>query len=480
MMKNFVEKSKVGVLMFGSERFKKLGVGLQQGSYEERKHEDSSLTLGQLKELFTVVFPGIVYSKEDIQQAIDSFFIQKVDFIIVEFLSWSEDFAWIRFLRDMPEIPIVFINPVKKKVSFQSTTDENDFIDFLCSGTLVGSMQASGSIPRIGRNKIKIVIGSREEIIDQIIVFSKAAKTKRILLQSKFGLLANYNDLMWSTYIDPYNLFAKIGPELQYIAYSTYSDEISLVSDGDTKLYQDELVSLYKVGKEVDPVQFFESVRASIALARLIKENDIDGMIFNDLDPAMFKLVGLRPGFYHPSINNRSSVLVPEADTGACVMMYVLKQISGKHVNFIEPFHIEYADNTFAGGHAGPIDYNDPNHLQNVIISRDVRFAKSNYKYAGAPFAWYRISPGRKTMAHFSEINGKYKLVCCLVDSLDGKHILESYSHSIFKPLIPVKEFFNKILTIGTTQHFAIVDGNFLEELKVFAEIMEFEYHEIN
>jgi len=82
-------------------------------------------------------------------------------------------------------------------------------------------------------------------------------------------------------------------------------------------------------------------------------------------------------------------------------------------------------------------------------------------------------------MAHFSENNGSYKLVCTQVDAIPGEHTLASYSHGIFKPLIPVKEFFEKILNIGTTQHFALVDGDYRKELSILADIMGFEFHNI-
>lgn len=194
----------------------------------------------------------------------------------------------------------------------------------------------------------------------------------------------------------------------------------------------------------------------------------------------MFKLIGLRAGFYHPYFNRNLSVLVPEADIGAGLITYILKLLSGKHVNFLEPFHIESDFGTFAGGHAGPNDHNDPDYARNVVIARDVRFAKTNYKYAGAPFAWYRISPGRKTMAQLVEENGKYKLVCTLVDSLEGKHLLATYSHSIFRPVVPVNRLFEEIIRIGTTQHFGLVDGDYMDDLALLAELMGFEYYAIN
>ena len=254
---------------------------------------------------------------------------------------------------------------------------------------------------------------------------------------------------------------------------------IDAVSDEELQAYCGELTSRYKMMDDVARDKFEASVRASIGLQKMAERSDIDVMVFNDIDRAMFELVGLRAGFYHPWFNDNCSVLVPEADIGAGLITYLLKLISGKNVNFLEPFHIESDYGTFAGGHAGPNDHNDPAWQQNVVIARDVRFAKTSYKYAGAPFAWYRISPGRKTMAQLVECDGRYKLVATLVDSLEGDHILATYSHSIFRPVVPVERLFEEILKIGTTQHFAIVDGDYLRELGMLAEIMDFEYHEI-
>jgi len=473
------EKAKAGLLLIASPRFKDLGNGLIRGSYNDRKTGEVEEIISSLRATIDVITPGIVYEREEMQSAMDLFITEKVDFVVAEFLSWSEDFAWVRFLRDMPEIPILFVNPVKDKMSFDSTLDENDFVDFLCNGTLVGSLEASGSISRMERKNLKIVMGSRGQIIEEIISFSKAAKVRSVLRQSTFGLLSSYNELMWSTYLDPYNFFTRIGPEVRFISYSKLAEEIENVTDTEAKAYQEELISKYSVLDDVDDDKFLASVRASVGIAKLTQKLGLDVMVFNDVDSAMFEIIGLRPGFYHPSFEQHLSVLVPEADMGAGLITFIMKMISGKHVSFIEPFHIEEAENTFAAGHAGPNDHTDPDFARNVIIARDVRFAKTSYKYAGAPFAWYRIPAGRKTMAQFVECNGKYKLVCTLVDSLEGKHLFASYSHGIFRPLIPVKKMFEQILKIGTTQHFAIADGDYRKELSTLAEIMGFEYYEI-
>lgn len=471
-------KPKAGLFLIGSPRFKNLS-GPKRGSYGEKKEIVAAQIVESLSFL-DLKYSGIIYEREDAQRAIDLFFAEKVDFIIAEFLSWSEDFAWIRFLRDCPDIPIIFCNVAKPRMAFDTTLDEDDFIEYLCSGTLVGSLEASGSIARVPRGNVKTVMGTREQVNDQIRIFARAAYTKAILRQSNVGLMANMNEAMWSTYIDNYDIFTKIGPEMHYIPSSDYKDAIDSLTDAQVKEYADSLTSRFRMMADVDYEKFIGCVKASLAIKTLAEERDIDVYIYNDIDPSTFKVAGCRAGFYHDWFNENNSVLVPEADTGAGLATYILKLVSGGlNVNFIEPFHIEDDFGTFAGGHAGPNDHTDPEWKDNVLIARDVRFAKTKYKYAGAPFGWYRFSPGLKTTAGLFEQDGKYKLVCFLAESLPGEHILATYSHSIFRPQVPVKSLFEQLLKIGVTQHYAITDGDWTRELEAFAGIMGFEFHYI-
>lgn len=470
-------KAKAGLLLIASPRFKNLS-GPERGTYGERKE----LAVRDIKasmDFLDIVDPGIVYEREDAQKAMDLFYDEKVDFIYAEFLSWSEDFAWIRFLRDCPDIPMLFCNVAKPKMTFETTIDEDDFIDYLCAGTLVGSLEGSGSIRRVPRKNVKTVMGTRGQITEKVRTFAKAAKTRAILRHSNVGLMANMNEAMWSTYIDNYDLFTKIGPEIHYIPYSDYGTEIESLTDAEVKEYADELTSKYKMMDDVEYDKFIGCVKATLGIRKLAEKNDIDCYVYNDIDRATFCVAGCRAGFYPQWFNDNLSVLVPEADIAAGLITYIMKLISGKNVNFIEPFHIEDDFGTFAGGHAGPNDHNDPDWQENVVIARDVRFAKTSWKYAGAPFAWNRFSPGMKTVAGLYEEDGRYKLITFQAESLPGKHLLATYSHSVFRPVVPVKELFEQILRIGATQHYAIVDGDIRPELEDFAQMMGFEFYNI-
>ena len=476
-VKDKQRKPRAGLLLIASPRFKNLS-GPKRGTYGERK----DIAVRQIKstlDFLDLVDPGIVYEREDAEKAMDLFWNSKVDFIYAEFLSWSEDFAWIRFLRDCPDIPIIFCNVAKPRMSFETTLDEDDFVDYLCAGTLVGSLEGSGSLKRIPRKRVRTVMGTRAQVTEKVRVYAQAARARAIMRRSTVGLMANMNEAMWSTYIDNYDLFTKIGPEIHYLPYSDYGAEIEALTPEEVQAYADELTGRYRMMEDVEYDKFIGCVKATLAIKKMAQKNDIDCFVYNDIDQATFRTAGCRAGFYPRWFNDNVSVLVPEADIGAGLATYLLKLLTGKNVNFIEPFHIEDDFGTFAGGHAGPNDHNDPEWQDNVIIARDVRFAKTSWKYAGAPFAWYRISPGMKTVAGIYEQEGRYKLVTFMAESLPGKHLLATYSHTIFKPELPVKELFERVLKVGVTQHYAIVDGDVRPQLEAFAEMMGFDYFDI-
>jgi L-arabinose isomerase len=353
--------------------------------------------------------------------------------VLCSFLSWSEDATWIYFLREIYELPLAYYLPVLDKMPYENTRDENDFIEFLSQGGLVGTLVGSGSIARFNR-KVEVIADDFESAKSKLDTFFRAARTRSRLRNAHFGLLANYNEIMWGTYVDPYDIFARIGPELHFISYARLHEEIAGVGDAAAAAYMAELSRLYTVEPDVDKKLFIESARASLALAEIQDKFQLDALVLNDVSPELFRTIGLRPGFYPTRFHEHDAVLVPEGDMGAGIMAYMLRQLTGKHISYAEPFYIEKASGSFAAGHAGPHDYTDERYRHLVRISRDVRFAKSPYKYAGAPFAWYRIAPGLKTFAHFSEANGRFKIVCFTAESLPGEHALCSYSHSDFKP----------------------------------------------
>ena len=468
--------AKIGLLLIGSPRFKQLGEGTEHGTYGERKLIEEKEIIKNLEKMGEVVYTGITYEREDVDKAISAFFNEKVDCVIASYLSWAEDFAWIRFLRNMPEMPVLLASFVREGVYVTDTNDEDQFLDFLSAGALVGVQESSGDFARFNRPMKDTILGTMDVVMEKAKVFIAAAKARSVLRDSTVGLLACFNEAMWSTYLDPYNVFQKVGPELHFLSVAELCDEIEQVTDEELKKVTDEIKASFKFYPNVDYEKFDASVKASIAVEKLSAKYGLDLTVLNDIDTVLFGHVGLRPGFM-PTTAESKLTCVPEGDIGNGLATYILRLLSGgKRANFIEPFYIVKNRNCIACGHAGPNDYRGD--ANGTIVARDERFAKSKWKYAGAPFAWYVFPEGEYTVLHMSENNGKMKMVCLKLTAIPTKHYLASYSHADFvhETLSP-EEVWNELIKIGVNQHYGIVPGDYTKEVEQLADMLGFEYH---
>ena len=466
---------KIGIILVSPPRFHDLGVGTKNGPYSERKEKVAKELLTHFDYAKTI-FPGIIYSKEDMEKAIIQMKSEDVDMIFTHFLSWADDFAWVRFLRDIGDMPIMYATIVRDKLGFENSFTEDSFIEFLTAGGLVGSLEGSGDIARLKKGQVKIVLGSKEEVMSACKEMAQICALRHELRHRSIALLPSFNEAMWSTYVDPYDIFTKIGPEIRFLSIVELSEIMDAIDDEECNKLTKDILSKYEVKGTIDEEKMAASVKGSLALEKIARKYDSELLVLNDIDKVLQRTIGLRPGFT-PCPGTDDVLVVPEGDIGAGLCAYILKKLTSQHVSFIEPFHIDAQTGTFAAGHAGPNDYTDE--LGKTMIATDTRFAKSNLKYAGAPFANHVFSPGEKTMIHLSENNGRFKLVATTVEVLESNHFLDGYSHGLFKHHMPVNEFFQKLLEIGVTQHYAITAGNLLSKMRLLAEIMGFDYYEI-
>ncbi len=473
---NILNKPKIGMLFIGAERFRPLGEGTADGKYEARKEIEHKKYIEKISEFASVESCGMIYTREQAEFAALDFSQKNVDCIVAIFMSWAEDYAWISFLRKMSsETPLMLASIVRDGIDITDTHDENQFVDFLSAGALVGFLEASGSVRRFEKNKTAIEIGVLSEISEKIKVFANAARVRNVLSKSTISLLACYNEAMYSTYVDPYNVYMKLGARLKFLSVADLEAGVENITSEEVESQIMRLCSTYRILDNVDEEKFKASVRATLAMERLASENDTNLLVLNDIDTVLFSHIGLRPGF-SPLSENYNTVTVPEGDIGGGLAVYILSLLTGRKANFIEPFYINKTTNTFAAGHAGPNDYTECS--ENVVIARDERFSKSKWKYAGAPFAWYVFPEGEKTMLHMSEENGRMKMVACLVDCLPTKHYLASYSHADFRhKTLSCEELFKMIARTGVNQHFGIAPGNVLSELRELSKLMDFDLY---
>ncbi len=110
-------------------------------------------------------------------------------------------------------------------------------------------------------------------------------------------------------------------------------------------------------------------------------------------------------------------------------------------------------------------------------IARDVRFAKSSYKHAGAPFAWCIFPPGEKAMLHCSQGPERLKMIVTQVEALPCEHFITGYSHGLLRPVSGSSEaLFDRLVGIGVTQHYALAPGDYTQECECLARMLGFDF----
>ncbi len=471
-------KSKIGLFFISCRRFIELGKDTIDGSYLQRIKKETAYIKNTMCEQVDIIDPGEIFNDNDMKRALNLFKTESVDCILCLFHSWSEDNVWIKFLRDSdPNIELIYFYPAKDSISYADCSDDNDFMQFLTDGGLVGSLVGSGSIRKFNRDA-KIIVGTIDDVFEEIVEYANLCKIKNILKDSHLCVVPTFNEIMWNTYFNPYRIFQS-GPEISFYSYQELKDISEAIDEKEILIYQNELKQKYEMIETVEDEKFKASVRYSLGLDKLMDRYDLDGMTFNDVSTELFESIGLRPGFYPNAINEKLRFVCPEGDLGIALGIYILKLLTKKQVNVIEPFYIDKSRNIFCAGHAGPNDYNDEKSINNVKISIDKRFAKTNYKYAGAPFAWLRIPPGEMTMLHISQIKDEIKVVATKVKSINGPHRIQGYSHSEFQVDEDINFFFEKILKIGTTQHFVVVEGDYIKQLDILSKLCNFNFYTV-
>lgn len=481
-MENINRKAKIGLLLLGSNVHHDLGKGTEHGSYHERQLGISQHYVEEFSKIGDVTYTEIIYNAESIKKCIDAFFMAHVDCVIMINLSWTEDSGTARFLRDMPEVPVMFAVIANDNTRIETTADDDHFTDLLTKNSLIGALESSGSFRRISRPMTEKVSGTLDTVLERAKTFAAAARTRSILRNSSFGLIGPYNEVMWSTYVDPYELFSKVGPTMKFFSVSELSRYVDQVSDTEVSAAVKHLMDSYETDGTIDADKMFASVKASIGFDNMCVDKDVDCMILNDIDKALLDVLGLRPGFIWSSGRN-TSVVVPEGDIGSGLAAYTLHVLSGKQVNYFEPFYIQHQEEWIAVGHGGPNDYRDTD--GKCIISSDIRYANAPIKYPAAPISWYTFPTGEVTVLHASQNmnHGEdqvFKFAAGRAESLETKHFMSSFNHGRIRPYhASCEEWAQRLIDDGVTQHYAMSKGNYMKELACLAKMINVHFNNL-
>ncbi len=459
-------KPKLGLLCVTSGWFRDIGL---QGSASdstaavERTAQDLVARLSADVEL---VYRGVLFSAADASRAAREMRDAGVDGVVLVPLMWCEEAiprAALEILAGLPIMLWVF-SPradLPGSISFQS---------MLQGSGAVCALQLSGMLKREGR-AVVTVAGHADDpsVYETIAIAARGMGIARALRTMRVGVLPFPCDQMSTTWVDEFGLRSRYGIALRYLEL----ERVRVIARAATAAEiagMGGLLAEHNVDVRVDGGNLEEGIRYSLALEKILADEGLATLAMNDVISEMHGSFGLRPCLWNPRLSAAGTVISMEADVPAAVAMRILRMATGAAPFYCETLGADWRADLLLLGHAGYHDATAADPAWPVTVIPDVEYENSD-RWTGAA-TYFKYRPGPTTIVNCVWDGAALKWMAAEGESLVGPPRLEGNSHLVFKPDIPIPEFFRRAVADGVSQHWLAVPGRRSRELELLAGIL--------
>jgi len=141
------ERPRIGLLLLTAEWF--IEVGATQGSFRDLPRlldEDAAQIDVALDANLDIVNPGVLATREQVRQAVESFCQEGVDAVVACQITWGEDRLILDVVRQLPNIPLL----LWCYAPFGQLPAQMTMLDLFRASGPVGAVQASGPLKLVG------------------------------------------------------------------------------------------------------------------------------------------------------------------------------------------------------------------------------------------------------------------------------------------------------------------------------------------
>jgi L-arabinose isomerase len=443
----------LGVLLVTSGWFRDVGLQGEGSDTTREVAEAGARIVARLRDFADPVYDGVLFSAAEARKAAEKILAAGVDGVLLAPLMWCEDEIPRAALSLLKDLPLVLW-------TFSPGPSLAEFVPFqlmIRGSGPVCTMQLSGMLKREG-TAFWSVAGHAEDgsVYGEIERLARAMAVRRSLGEARIGLLPFPCDQMSSTWVDEFALRARYGIQVRHLELERVSRCAAEATAEEVSAFKDAMVrSGVKV--EVDERNLGEGIRYALALHRLMREERLSALAMNDVIAEMHASFGLRPSLCNDALSSSGAVVSMEADVGAAVAMLALRLFTGESPFYAEPFSADYAANSLLMGHAGYHDTSNADPAAPVRVINDVEYENSD-PFTGA-VSFFKYCHGPATAVN-SVWDGEGLRWCCVEgESLPGPARMDGNCHIVFRPSMPVRDFFRAVVQLGVSQHWLFVPG---------------------
>jgi L-fucose isomerase-like protein len=459
-------RPRLGVLLVTSGWFRDVGL---QGAGSDTTLEVARAgahTVARLQEFADTVYDGVLFSAADARKAAEKMRAAEVDGVLLAPLMWCEDEIPRAALSLLKDLPLVLW-------TFSPGPSLPDFVPFqlmIRGSGPVSTMQLSGMLRREG-TAFWSVAGHAEDpaVLRQIEHLVRAMAARRVLRDARIGLLPFPCDQMSTTWVDEFALRARYGVQVRHLELDRIRRCAAEAAPKEVSAFKDAMLQ-QGTRIEVDERNLVEGIRYALALQRVMREERLSALAMNDVIAEMHASFGLRPCVSNDALSGSGAVVSMEADVGAAAAMLGLRLFTGASPFYAEPFSADYAANTVLMGHAGYHDAANADPAAPVRVISDVEYVNSD-RFTGA-VSFFKYRPGPVTAVN-SVWDGEGLRWCCVEgESLPGPARMDGNCHLVFRPAVPVRDYFRRAVEIGVSQHWLFVPGLRAADLAPLCDVL--------
>jgi L-arabinose isomerase len=465
-------KTKIGLFSGGIEQYWK-STGMR--TLPQVLQQDIERLIRVLSMQFEVVYPGFAENEEDSARIGKALKKEDVDMALMYHATYVEDSMSLAFLDQLGDIfPVLFHSQGPKKFSPQDS--------LMDSGRFWGNnsiVQLPGTLKRLRPNlKFGHVFGTWDDQrpLDEIRQYARAAKAVKRLARSKFAFLPHRSAAvsMYDTFPDEAMMMSQTRIRIDYLYIQDLISGMKRVSEAEADALTRELYQKYEV-IEPSEAEVRLAARQAIALERLVKERQLNA-VGVDTGPGLIPYTGMIPCVGMARLIDQGVVVTTEGDLSAAVSGLILKELSGgMPIHFWEHLGFDEEKNWILGGHEGGC-------AGFTMAKSGTRPRLRNTQYInfeGIPGAPYHgvvpefiTKPGPVTLLTLYRGPTGYEMRLANGESVDTDPLPVHYEHTVFKPKIPLRDYFARIAKFGVCHHFALVHSDVANEVEKVAHIL--------
>jgi L-arabinose isomerase len=294
---------------------------------------------------------------------------------------------------------------------------------------------------------------------------------------SRVGMFGHTYPGMIDFGYDPTSMYTTFGVATVPVLESAVLSAYQAVKDDEVDRLAAEVMRKYGLADEFQGNEFVNSVRLAVAMREVAREKELTAatvycqQLWQNADIGVVACLGMS------LLSQQGIFCTCEGDIPTALAGMILEKLSGRAV-FTEIWANDFENDQFLMGHSGQMNLG--------LFENDTRAVKmARHPWwdgcAGRGVCFHlQMPPGPITMLSITSVrDGRWRLVTSRAEVLTREAVPLGAPNYFISTGCPIPEFMEKWAESGAAHHLAMAYGDWTNQLKAFARIMDVEYHQV-